>query len=58
MKPTKCPYKASNNNQCTHKAIKEYKNKKPYCGHKNVENCMLFRKWADLNEKSQDDSLE
>ena len=53
-----CPYKASNNNQCTHKGIKEYKNKKSYCGHKSPDNCVLFRIWTDLNEKSKIKALK
>ncbi len=46
-----CPYKTSNNGQCTHKTTSRYSKQKRYCGHNNPCNCEMFRDWLSDKEK-------
>ena len=45
-----CPYKASNNNQCTHKGNHYKRRGKIYCGFEYPHNCPLFLEWIEAKE--------
>ncbi len=47
-----CPYKASNNGQCTHKTTPEFLKQKRYCEYNKPSNCEMFRDWSENKEKS------
>ncbi len=47
-----CPYKASNNGQCTHKTTSRYSKQKRYCGHEYPHNCPMFMDWLESKRKS------
>ncbi len=54
----KCPYKASNNNQCTHKRKCMNQKRNQYCGYEKPENCEEFRDWLKKQQKSQIKALK
>jgi len=53
-----CPYKATNNNSCSHKRTKSNRGGKRVCCYKWPHNCPLFVQWIDSSDKSREDGLE
>jgi hypothetical protein len=46
-----CPYKATNNNQCTHNGTKKNRGGKRRCCFNYPHNCELFIEWVDSSDK-------
>lgn len=48
MKNIGCPYRASNNGQCTHKGTSSNRKGKRYCNYGDPNDCILFVEWDEI----------
>jgi len=48
---SKCPFKKTFRNRCTHINNEIYKHGKSHCIYKNVEKCPLYQEWLAKSKK-------